>query len=117
MRTWVESARLLPLRYHRIRYEDLVDDFESETKQLLDFLEVGWHESVRNHVEHAVKRGTINTPSYHQVTQPIYRDARYRWTRYAEYFEAALPYLQPYIAYFGYEDLSAKCGGMPASPQ
>lgn len=102
MATWLESARLLPLRYHRIRYEDLVDDFEGETRRLLDFLGVDWNDSVRNHVEHAAKRGTINTPSYHQVTQPIYREARYRWNRYAKYFEGIQPILQPYIDYFGY---------------
>lgn len=104
MRTWVEASRLLPLRYHRIRYEDLIDNFEGETRALLDFLGVGWDESVRGHVEHAARRGTINTPSYHQVTQPIYQDARYRWKRYASHFGEALPLLHPYIKHFGYAD-------------
>lgn len=104
MRTWIEAARMLPLRYHRIRYEDLIDDFEGETRALLDFLGVGWDESVRGHVEHAARRGTINTPSYHQVTQPIYQDARYRWKRYAAHFGEPLPLLQPYIEHFGYGD-------------
>lgn len=102
MRTWVEAESLLPLRYHRIRYEDLVDDFEGQTRALLDFLGVGWSEAVRGHVEHAARRGTINTPSYHQVTQPIYRDARFRWKRYAMHFGDALPWLRLYIDYFGY---------------
>lgn len=105
MRTWVEAERLLPLRYHRIRYEDLVDDFEGQTRALLEFLGVGWNDSVRGHVEHAARRGTINTPSYHQVTQPIYRDARFRWKRYVMYFRDALPLLQPYIDYFGYAEI------------
>lgn len=104
MRTWMEAARILPFDYHRVRYEDLVADFENETRALLDFLGVGWDDSVLSHTEHAAKRGTINTPSYHQVTQPIYQHARYRWKRYATQFEPVLPTLQPYIEHFGYAE-------------
>jgi len=104
MRTWMEAVRLLPLDYHRVRYEDLVTDFEIETRALLVFLGVGWDDSVLGHTEHAIKRGTINTASYHQVTQPIYQHAKFRWKRYAKQFEAVIPVLQPYIEYFGYEE-------------
>jgi tetratricopeptide (TPR) repeat protein len=104
MQTWVEAAAKLPLDFHRIRYEDLVADFEGETRALLDFLGVGWHDRVLGHTEHALKRGTIKTPSYHQVTQPIYQHAKYRWKRYAKQFEPVMPMLQPYIDYFGYRE-------------
>lgn len=104
MRTWVEAVRILPLNYHRVRYEDLVADFENETRALLDFLEVGWDDKVLGHTEHAMKRGTINTPSYHQVTQPIYQHAKYRWKRYALEFEPVMPKLRPFIEYFGYSE-------------
>lgn len=104
MQTWVEAAAKLPLDYHRIRYEDLVADFEGETRALLDFLGVGWHDRVLGHTEHALQRGTINTPSYHQVTQPIYQHAKYRWKRYAKQFEPVMPMLQPFIDYFGYAE-------------
>ena len=104
MRTWQDAVSLLPLDYHRIRYEDLVADFENETRALLDFLGVGWDESVLGHTDHAIKRGTINTPSYHQVTQPIYQHAKYRWKRYAKQFEPVMPTLKPFIDYFGYAE-------------
>lgn len=104
MRIWMEAVRSLPLDYYRIRYEDLVTDFEKETRALLEFLGVGWDDRVRSHTEHAIKRGTINTPSYHQVTQPIYQHAKYRWKRYAKQFEAVMPELQPFIDYFGYAE-------------
>lgn len=102
MQTWEEAANVLPLDYHRIRYEDLVVNFEQETRGLLDFLGVGWDDRVLGHTEHAKARGTINTPSYHQVTQPIYQHAKYRWKRYAKQFEAVTPVLQRYIDYFEY---------------
>lgn len=102
MGLWQDYAHALPFNCHRIRYEDLVADFETETRALLDFLEVGWSDSVLSHTDHALKRGTISTPSYHQVTQPIYQHARFRWKRYAKQFEPLMPTLQPFIKYFGY---------------
>jgi len=102
MQTWLEAVAKLPLDYHRIRYEDLVANFESETRALLNFLGVGWNDSVLGHTEHAIQRGTINTPSYHQVIQPIYQHAKYRWKRYAKQFEPVMPTLKPFIDYFGY---------------
>lgn len=104
MQTWLDAASALPLDYHRIRYEDLVANFEHETRALLDFLGVGWDDRVLGHTEHAMKRGTISTPSYHQVTQPIYQHAKYRWKRYANQFVPVMPTLQPFIDYFGYAE-------------
>lgn len=104
MQTWQTAVSQLPLDYHRIRYEDLVVDFENETRALLEFLGVGWDDSVLGHTDHAIKRGTINTPSYHQVTQPIYQHAKYRWKRYARQFEPVMPLLKPFIDYFDYAE-------------
>ena len=85
-----------------VKYESLVDDFESETRKLLDFLGVDWDDAVRGYASHAVARGVIDTPSYHQVAQPIYRHAKYRWQRYADRFTPLMDQLAPYIEYFGY---------------
>ncbi len=104
MGLWQDYTRALPLRYHAIRYEDMVTDFEKETRALLDFLGVGWNEAVLNHTEHARQRSNINTPSYHQVTQPIYLHAKYRWRRYAREFEPMMPILRPFMERFGYTD-------------
>lgn len=104
MSAWLKYVRLLPLNYHRIRYEDLIGNFQTETAQLLTFLGVPWDDAVLCHTDHARNKGTINTPSYHQVTQPIYQRAKYRWQRYREAFEPVMPILQPFIEYFGYEE-------------
>lgn len=101
MSLWQEYIKILPIRYHRIRYEDLVADQPGETRRLLDFLELEWDETVLRQDEHARTRN-INTPSYHQVTQPIYQDAKYRWKRYESYMQSVLPILQPYIDFFDY---------------
>lgn len=103
MQIWLDAVRLLPLNYHQIRYEDLVTNFDHESKALLDFLGVGWSEDVRKHDKHAMSHSRVRTPSYHQVTQPIYQHAKYRWRRYEKQFEPVMQVLHPYIQYFGYE--------------
>lgn len=104
MTAWLKYVDLLPLSYHRVRYEDLIADIAGESQSLLEFLGVAWDDSVLQHTEHARKRGAINTPSYHQVVQPIYQHAKYRWKRYEREFAPVIATLQPFISYFGYEE-------------
>jgi hypothetical protein len=104
MTQWQKFVNTIPVNYHRIRYEDLIVDLEGCCRGLLAFLGLDWNPSVLNHVEHAKSRPAINTPSYHQVTQPIYSHARYRWRRYEREFAEQLPKLKPFIDCFGYAE-------------
>jgi len=104
MSTWLEYADRLPLRWQRIRYEDMVTNFETEVGALLAFLDVGWDDAVLQHTEHAKGRGLISTPSYHQVTQPIYQHAKYRWKHYEDAFGPIMATLRPFIDGFGYRE-------------
>lgn len=81
------GRRLLPLR--------------SLTK-VFDFLGVDWDDGVRNYIETAYRRGKINTPSYNQVTQPLYTRARGRWERYREQMQPVPPTLLPWAKRFEY---------------
>lgn len=103
MKLWKLYEETLPLNYHRIRYEDVVQDFRGEISRLLDYLGLPWNDKVEKFYEHAQQRGKINTPSYHQVSEPIYSRAAYRWERYRKFIEPDLPVLAPFIEYFGYE--------------
>lgn len=104
MNAWSEHAERLPLHWQRIRYEDLITDFEPEARKLLDFLGVGWNEAVLEHTRRAQQRLAIQTPSYHQVTQPLYQHARYRWKRYGDAFGPVMATLRPFIDGFGYRE-------------
>jgi len=103
MGLWEQYVELLPMRVLTVRYEELVDDFEGQTSSILDFLGLPWDDAVRRHAEHARQRGRINTASYHQVVEPIYRRARFRWRRYARQLEPILPVLGPLAERLGYE--------------
>lgn len=104
MNIWRAAEKVLPIQYHRIRYEDLVVDFEKEVRHLLDFLGLEWRDEVLGFAERALKRGNVQTASYHQVTQPIYQHAKYRWKHYAEQLAPVMGMLQPFIEYFGYAE-------------
>jgi len=103
MGLWLRYTGQLPgLDSMPVRYEDVVGDLEGEARRLLDFLGVGWSDSVLRFYEHARRRAHIKTPSYHQVTRPIYHEAMDRWRRYTDPLTPYLERLRPFAEAFGY---------------
>ena len=96
------SEERYSLDIHRIRYEDLVLDFEENVSNLLNFLDLKWEEDLRNYQETALAREKINTPSFSQVIKPLYQTASYRWKHYKEYLEEYRTQLAPWIQEYGY---------------
>ncbi len=102
MALWQQDSERLPLSQLSYRYEDLVEDFEGSLRAALEFLGVGWHEDVLRYRDKS-SPSHITTPSYHQVTKPLYRSARGRWERYRGQLSPVLPRLRPFAETFGYE--------------
>jgi tetratricopeptide (TPR) repeat protein len=100
---WTRSEYLLPLNVHRVRYERMVDDLESEMRPLLAFLDIRWDPNVLDNEGSAARRAHIRTASYAQVTEPIYRRSAGRWTRYRDQMAPILPMLAPWAERMGYE--------------
>jgi tetratricopeptide (TPR) repeat protein len=103
MQTWQLSQERYHLDYHIIRYEDLVADMAQNVSALLGFLKLDWEENLKDYQKTALKRDRINTPSYRQVVQPIYKDAAYRWEKYQDHFLKYDKQIQPWIKKFGYD--------------
>lgn len=104
MRLWRKSVELMPINYHIVRYENLVADLNGETQPLLDFLGLPWEESLFEYQKKArVKK--LNTPSYSQVSEPLYSRAVNRWQRYGEFMAPILPVIDPWVEYFGYKKI------------
>lgn len=99
---WERTRQLLPLEVCTVRYEDLVLDLEHEARRLVEFLELDWDPAMLVYHEHAQRRGWIGTPSYHQVSRPVYSDAVDRWKCYADRLDPFMNTLQPHIKRFGY---------------
>lgn len=102
MALWARYRELLPLPLHVVRYENLVGDLRTEATALLKFLGLDWQETMTDFYKQANAGGRINTPSYDQVSQPLYEHARFRWHRYRAALEPHLPELGPWIASLGY---------------
>jgi hypothetical protein len=103
METFKKSWTDYNLSVHPIRYEDLLENLAEETTALLQFLDLDWEPQMKNYKDTAIKRGKINTPSYSQVVQPIYKNAKYRWVKYEKYLNKYLEQVTPWITEFGYE--------------
>ncbi len=102
MTLWRRYVSLLGLRVHTVRYEDLVEDTEGEARAVVDFLGLDWDPGVLDFAARARTGERIKTPSYHQVAEPVYRRARYRWRRYESQLEPIRGLLAPFIEAFGY---------------
>ena len=89
----------LPFKVHRIRYEDVVADFEGAGRSLCAFLGVDWTEKLR---DFASTERTIATPSSTQVSRGLYAEGVGQWRNYAFALEPVMPILQPWIEKFGY---------------
>ena len=114
MNLWHLFESQMDVASHSVRYEDLIEDMEGEVRNLLRFLDLPWDDDVLNYRQNAFKRGFIKTPSYSQVVRPLYKEARYRWHRYASFFEPWFDCLQPHCKAFGYSLELPETG--PAEP-
>ncbi len=99
------SEERYSLDTHRVRYEDLILDFDENVTNILTFLDLKWEEKLRNYQKTALARSSINTPSASQVIKPLYKTASYRWKYYEEYLEKYKSRLMPWINEFGYSSL------------
>ncbi len=99
---WKSYTKLLPIKFHTIKYEDLVFNFDITIKSLLQFLNIGWSDKMREFYKTAEKRGIINTPSYNQVNQPLYTKSIGRWKNYQDEFQRINTSLDTWIKFFDY---------------
>jgi len=70
---------VLPGRVHRVIYEDLVDDMETEARRLLDHCGLPFEAACLRF--HETERA-VRTASSEQVRRPIYREGLDQWRNY-----------------------------------
>lgn len=98
---WLALKPCLDSPAIEVRYEDLVDNLEAGARRALAFLGVGWDERVLHFNEHAQTK-TIRSPTYAEVTRPLFKTAIGRWRHYQKYFEPYLEQLAPTLRALGY---------------
>lgn len=101
MRLGTVSLAKFPLSVHRHRYEDMVEDFETQVRAVCAFLEIAWDDSMRNFSDKAKTR-EIRSPSALQVRRELYREGMDQWKKYERQISDVLPILEPWVEKFGY---------------
>jgi tetratricopeptide (TPR) repeat protein len=84
-----------------VRYEDMVNDLPSVARRTLDFLGIAWDDRVLRFDEHA-RQKLVRSPTYADVTKPVFKTAVGRWRHYQKYLEPHLENLEPFVKAFGY---------------
>lgn len=86
---------------HVVVYEQLAENFETETAAVCRFLGIDWNEGVMDFAARA-QAGRVATASGAQVARGLYQGGAGQWRRFARELEPALPILQTWVERFGY---------------
>jgi hypothetical protein len=76
--------QVLPSRVHRVFYEQLVDDTETEVHRLLDYCGLPFEDSCLRFFEND---RPVRTASAEQVRRPIYREGVEQWRHYEAWLD------------------------------
>ena len=77
-------AQVLPGRVLTVQYEEVVADFETQVRRLLEFCGLPWEEACLRFYE---SDRPVRTPSSEQVRQPIYDRSVGHWQHYAAHLD------------------------------
>jgi tetratricopeptide (TPR) repeat protein len=77
MAHWKE---VLPVPVLEVCYEELVEDVERASRQIVSFCRLPWHDACLSFYE---TRRMVRTASNTQVRRPIYKDSLGKWKNYA----------------------------------
>jgi tetratricopeptide (TPR) repeat protein len=102
MSLWQTLRPMLEGRYLEVRYEEMVNDLEPVARRTLDFLGVPWDARVLGFDKHA-RQKVVRSPTFADVTQPVYKRAVGRWRNYQKFLEPHLEKLEPFVKAWGYE--------------
>ena len=102
MRHWLTLREILPPdRWMESRYEDLLAEPEKQTRAIAKFLEIEWTPDMISHHKKKPEK-VISTPTYDDVSKPLYTRSKGRWRNYEKWLEPHMHHLEPYIKAFEY---------------
>jgi len=96
MDLWMTLKGQLTVDYFELYYEEVVSDFETTFRQLFAFINVEWNPDVEYFYQQT-KHKYIATPSFSDVTKPVYQSSKARWKNYSINFESILVHLERFI--------------------
>ena len=103
MGAWLECKKTMDLNFIYVRYEDLILNKNLELIKVAEFLGVEQDVESLDNVGLALQRDIVNTPSYRQISQPIYRNAINRWKSYTKHLGNCVKIIAPIAHELGYD--------------
>jgi Sulfotransferase family len=101
MDIWLAVRQWEGLRMIETRYEDIVADMAHEGRRVTEFLGLVWHgDQEKFHEKSRLKQ--LYSPTYQDVTRPVYSRSIARWRAYERNLAPILPALESYCRTFGY---------------
>jgi len=91
MEHWKE---VLPDQILEVEYENVIDNVEFQARRIVDFLGLEWEEECLQFFKH---KRSVNTASFVQVRQPIYKSSVGRHERYGDFLNPLIEALQPVL--------------------
>ena len=85
-------AEVLPGQVLTVQYEEVVADFETQVRRLLEFCGLPWEDACLRFYE---SDRPVRTPSSEQVRQPIYDRSVGHWRNYAAHLEELITVIAP----------------------
>ncbi|MDH3373931.1 MAG: sulfotransferase [Gammaproteobacteria bacterium] len=96
---------VLPGRVLTVQYEDVVTDFESQVRRLLEYCELPWEDACLRY--HETER-PVRTASSEQVRQPVYTKSVHFWRNHEKNLGELIEVLSPILdRYKQYESINA----------
>jgi len=102
MNGWLQLREMINVDWIEIRYEETVDDLETQARRSLEFLGLDWDASVLDYHQRAQTKH-IHSPTYESVTKPVYRSAMGRWRNYEKQLSPVFEILEPLVKAFAYD--------------
>jgi tetratricopeptide (TPR) repeat protein len=102
MGIWLAVREWPDFSWIETRYEDIVADLPKEGCRVTEFLGLPWHPDQERYYEKSGAK-QLYSPTYQDVTRPVYQRSVARWRAYEKHLAPILPALEPFCRAFGYE--------------
>jgi hypothetical protein len=91
----------LSLDLLEVRHEELVADFEAQSRRICTFIGIPWMSAMSTFAENSARRSVV-TPSAPQLAKGLNAEGVGHWRKYRAQLESVLPILEPWVHRFGY---------------
>lgn len=102
MGIWLAVKRWEGFAWMETRYEHMVENPETEGRRATEFLGLTWHANQATFYERS-SRKQLYSPTYQDVTVPVYKRSLGRWQFYEKFLAPVLPILEMSLREFGYQ--------------